>query len=895
MRGRRFIRSRAKNGKNNRVRSLGRLRIHIGVNFYGAGNIGDDLMMAGFLRSLGQRAERVHLTCCTPHDIESQRARFPSIDWRPDAMSDRVQAISEADIWVALGDTPFQTASGSWMRDHLSQQMDLVADRSLPMFYLGVGVENDSALEDPIYRELAGAADQIWSRDTMSARALGVWTAAPVMAGGDLSHIYLSSPSAKLEPVANSQQAELGLLFAFEDPAQWNDLHLVLPKIAKDGATWLFQDVRTFAGSESDIFNGLPSGQRQRLPQAIPNYQASSVEELLASWPSCKLVASSRYHGLCIMAWRGARLVAIERSGKIAAAAADLDIPLFDCRAADEGLAAARIVQRGRLIDRAAAASAMVDDFCRVVGIAGLGRQHSKLGTDKQSPELASIERIAVVKCDSIGDFVLLSPFMRELRRIWPRASVTLYVRAPVAGLARLCPYADQVVIVWTEPDDVATIPAVADLAVPAEGFDLVFVPRAATDFYHGLQIAALIGGRERWGFTLAGDDNPGGLLTHAIPLPSPQSHARINLALLWEFTNAPVDDRLEVWPDGACIEEWRQRLGDGLAKPLCLLGIGAQHQFKIWNSRNFAALIPKIIDTFGMLPVLVGSADESDSALEILSLFPAGSILNLTGFSLEDVCALARWARLYVGNDTGPKHVAAAAGVPVVEINPFPPDYLESPDNSPLYFHPHGVPYELLHPPVGTAAEDVFTGAAINSIAPHDVIMAIGRLLQRLEAAQHGGRQTSDQNTAVEPEDDRRRLNKRVVELMTDRETQRRRIAKLQTTITEINQDREARLKLINEQQKQLIELQAQIMELHNHLGAANEERQARLTVINEQQVQIEGLRSHIREVEDQLIARALHLQQALAGLSAFGMSRWVKLGAALHLTKLRSSTKRD
>jgi heptosyltransferase-2 len=713
------------------------------VNFYGAGNIGDDVMMAGFLHALGSRREHVKFTCCTPHDIASQRRRFPTIDWRRDTERHRVQAISEANIWLALGDTPFQLHSGTWMRRHLVAQRELAGVRSLPMFYLGVGTEDAAVMQDATFRDLAAGAAQIWCRDEASSQTLRAWTEAPVAVGADLSHIYLRQAAVRWPESGEAGDADLGLILAFEDPKQSSALDAILASIPKDRAiAWLHQEVRLFAGSESDLFNKLSPPQRERLRPAVPNYRARSVAHLIAAWPNCQIVASSRYHGLCIMAWRGARLVAVQRSQKIAGAASDLNIPLIESRLLTQGLGRAQAVERERLVGLAESASAMVDDFCSVVGIGVSASRRSNVHiaqrADQPPRQLApsralQARSIAVVKYDSIGDFVLLSPFMRELRRIWPHAHVTLYVRPPVADLARLCPYADDTIVMEETASGLDQGRLAKDRGSPARSYDLVFVPRAARDHFHGLPFAAALDARERWGFAGSGLLNSHqAALTHAIAIPRPQHHARMNLALLEPFST-DLDDSLELWPTTRCVEHWRNRLTAYLAraeKPLCLLGIGAQHRGKMWTPTNYVAIIPEIINTFSLVPVLVGNARESEIADMILSRCKPDTVINLTGFSLEDVCAVARFARLYVGNDTGPKHIAAAARVPVVEINPFPPDAFR--ESAPAFFHPHGVPYELLQPLPGLGRKAVETGAAIASIRPSDVVAAIERLLER-------------------------------------------------------------------------------------------------------------------------------------------------------------------
>src|SRR5687767_4035525 len=58
-----------------------------------------------------------------------------------------------------------------------------------------------------------------------------------------------------------------------------------------------------------------------------------------------------------------------------------------------------------------------------------------------------SVEKILVIKLDAIGDFVLSSAFLRELRRTYPNASITLVTPPTSASLAELCPYINQLVI----------------------------------------------------------------------------------------------------------------------------------------------------------------------------------------------------------------------------------------------------------------------------------------------------------------------------------------------------------------------------------------------------------------------------------------------------------------
>ena len=76
------------------------------------------------------------------------------------------------------------------------------------------------------------------------------------------------------------------------------------------------------------------------------------------------------------------------------------------------------------------------------------------------------------------------------------------------------------------------------------------------------------------------------------------------------------------------------------------------------------------------------------------------GAAVDVTGrTTLRQTAALLKKCDLYVGNDTGSMHLAAAAGIPVVEISCFPMDGPVWHWNSPRRFAPWGVPHRILQP----------------------------------------------------------------------------------------------------------------------------------------------------------------------------------------------------
>jgi ADP-heptose:LPS heptosyltransferase len=107
-----------------------------------------------------------------------------------------------------------------------------------------------------------------------------------------------------------------------------------------------------------------------------------------------------------------------------------------------------------------------------------------------------------------------------------------------------------------------------------------------------------------------------------------------------------------------------------GLAAPWALLAPGgAPHRpAKRWPAERFGALAAALLGQ-GITPAVLGHGeDEAGLAATILAAAPgAVSLVGRTSFG--DIAELARGAALAVGNDTGPMHIAVAAGAPAVVL----------------------------------------------------------------------------------------------------------------------------------------------------------------------------------------------------------------------------------
>ena len=291
------------------------LRLHIGHHFFGAGNLGDDLMLAGFLAAAAGHPQSLRLTCASAFDRSSQARRFPQIEWLAYERPARESAIESCDAWVGVGDTPFQVVVGPWFLEHLEAECELCRRHRKPMYFVGIGVNEPEALQDPRARAVIEFASHIWTRDERSAELLAQSGArGKVTAAADLAHVYLRNRS---RPTVENQTA--GYVLNFEHPRQFDPLALceLLASASQWRHRWLVQEARALSGSELATLDSLPHECRDRLEVVAPSYSHDTLDDMLDRWGAPQRLISSRYHAALIGAWVGARVLMVERSEKI--------------------------------------------------------------------------------------------------------------------------------------------------------------------------------------------------------------------------------------------------------------------------------------------------------------------------------------------------------------------------------------------------------------------------------------------------------------------------------------------------------------------------------------------------------------------------------------------------
>jgi heptosyltransferase-2 len=317
---------------------------------------------------------------------------------------------------------------------------------------------------------------------------------------------------------------------------------------------------------------------------------------------------------------------------------------------------------------------------------------------------------ILVVKLDGIGDVVLATPFLRELKRSFPAASITLLVKPVAAPLVELCPHVARV----RAFDPVASSELRAwlyALQLWRDRFDLAILPRWDADFYYGYCLLCGSGARHIVAYARTMSAVPHDWLAraeqrHATILASeaPEHEVRRNLRLIEALGGSVSSDELEISlspKDHERAAQWWHGQSHNASQRLIAFGIGAGHAARRWPEERFAELAEALAHRYKAHVVLIGDGDADRArAARIVGLArrPVSSAVGI--FTLRETAALLSRCALFVGNDSGPMHLAAAVRLAVVEISGLPGDGASSSHFSPARFGPWRVRARVVRPP---------------------------------------------------------------------------------------------------------------------------------------------------------------------------------------------------
>ncbi len=286
--------------------------------------------------------------------------------------------------------------------------------------------------------------------------------------------------------------------------------------------------------------------------------------------------------------------------------------------------------------------------------------------------------RLLIVKLGSIGDIIHTLPALAAAREgLGAGAEISWVVERAAAEILRDNPLVDRLIVIDTKalrrwPVSGETLSATRRQLrrLRASAFDL-------TIDFQGLVksafIARLSGAPRRYGFAREQLREPASrlLLTDTVAVPARTHVIRKNLALVAgalgvEVSNDAADFSFPIHID---IEHEREAAATHTVHDqFVILNPGGNWPTKLWDAQRFGALADEVYARLGLRSLVTyGPGEEALAAIiERTSQTGAARAVSL---SLRGFYALARRARVYVGGDTGPTHLAIAAGAPIVGL----------------------------------------------------------------------------------------------------------------------------------------------------------------------------------------------------------------------------------
>jgi lipopolysaccharide heptosyltransferase I len=334
--------------------------------------------------------------------------------------------------------------------------------------------------------------------------------------------------------------------------------------------------------------------------------------------------------------------------------------------------------------------------------------------------------RILIIKPSSLGDIVHALPTVAALRAKYPQAHIAWLVKRQWEGIVERAEGVDRV---W--PVDGGLRGWLSQVsALRAAAFDLVVDLQG---LFRSAAMARLTGCSTRVGFANGREGSPL-FYTIRVPVATPEMHAVDRYLLAAAALGATVQPvpaaRFRIRSeDNEAVRRLLHAHGLAPGDRWVAMNVSARWPTKRWPRERFAAVADKLQDEGAGRVVLIGGPDERTDAESLKALMRTAPV-DLTGRTAPGLLpALLDGAALLITNDSGPMHVAAAVGTPVVAM--FGP-------TSPVRTGPYGTGHAVLthavscRPCFSRTCRNVDPLVCLKGIAPETVVREATRLLAR-------------------------------------------------------------------------------------------------------------------------------------------------------------------
>ncbi|MFW6129666.1 MAG: glycosyltransferase family 9 protein [Atribacterota bacterium] len=268
--------------------------------------------------------------------------------------------------------------------------------------------------------------------------------------------------------------------------------------------------------------------------------------------------------------------------------------------------------------------------------------------------EKKNIKKILVIRLDRIGDLILTIPAIRAIRETYPGADIDLLIKEYTLPLVKNNPDIDKIIIYKKQ-----------DLK---KEYDL------AIAFHPGIKENYLTyksGAQHRIGYKGEGGSF---FLTKRLK-DDRKKRIRHEVESALEIANVAGcktdKKKLELNVDEKAKEFANKFFSKNKLTgkyPVVLVHPGARQRYIKWDKEKFARVSDKLIDERNASVIILGGPNEKRLVNEVSEIM-ARKPVKAVDLDLNKVISITKKCDLFIGNSTGPMHIAAGLGVPVVAV----------------------------------------------------------------------------------------------------------------------------------------------------------------------------------------------------------------------------------
>lgn len=278
--------------------------------------------------------------------------------------------------------------------------------------------------------------------------------------------------------------------------------------------------------------------------------------------------------------------------------------------------------------------------------------------------------KILIIRLKQIGDALISLPVCKSLKKTFPDAQIDYLLYEHIAPLFQHHPAIDHVLVITPEERRRKWKYFQKMLAVRRARYDMVIDLMAVPVT---VLMTRLSGAKWQIGF----DKGKWRSRLYNIPVPHPEKSGSMDakLAILKGLPfDVEIDRNFEIvlTPDEVASMQTRMTdVGMDLRKPILLFSPVSRLNSKTWPEDYFVSLLDYCVARFDSQAVVIWGPGEREGVLRLVrrSNHQDRVFAKIETANLRELAALAKNCTMFIGNDSGPRHVAEAVGIPTFTI----------------------------------------------------------------------------------------------------------------------------------------------------------------------------------------------------------------------------------